>query len=823
MKKLVATLLLLVPSVCFGDGLQASFTGSRFEGLTRESTVVEHWGITDTSGNLLDMKGTNTLQYSEEFDNAAWTKSDVTVTADQVRGPGSSTANADLLAATAADSYVYQDDAVADAGDDYTCSFYLRSVAGTVNLSIHLYDQSHGTILATEALTVNSLWKRYSVSGTLATGDTDAGCTIGGNSTFSTGEQIYAVRAQGQVNDEWRTGPGVYHKTEADEMIRLDPAPVNAPVNSLAMLQGSNGNKLSATYHNDALPQYYSMLDAATGNVLDVFEDDHTITVLARAPTDADASWEAPFSKGGTGDGVQIFKDDTQYYSAYYRGGAGTVAVECTSVAANDSQWHVIQVVRSGNSATIWVDGTQGNTEDITGRGVDGTRRYSIAAREAGANAFRGYVGYIRVDTEALSADDRNKDLRTLQGIVSSAEQDWTIVKNSTSSYNFTAGSSDSTNPLVGNTDVGWMRVADGVLVEAGSSNSLTYSEEIDNAAYTKNALTTVSANAIVAPDGATTADGLVATAVDTQHGVTRFRTVTAASWTLSVYAKPGDKNWIYLSDDTVANATAYFNIANGFIGTVGAGATAKLEVIGDGWYRASIAFTGTAASHTLRIYTANADIDNDFAGDASTINTYLWGVQLESEGFPTSYIQTTSGTVSRLTESMLLDPHVASTTQRILPDSYCPTCTATEFTVTFEAKCHFSSSSDLEEYKMFLGICGTTPTSNRYVMFLDTDGVIYHYMYGSTLYWVGSSSDPVDFSEWHKYTGYVDMTDMTKLALYIDDTYSVNSDSGNLSGGSDTFDTTSATIRIGQDYDLVTNTFCKFRNLRIYNKKVTP
>lgn len=163
-----------------------------------------------------------------------------------------------------------------------------------------------------------------------------------------------------------------------------------------------------------------------------------------------------------------------------------------------------------------------------------------------------------------------------------------------------------------------------------------------------------VSADAADAPDGTTTADALIADATDGDHGVTQDITLTAVAWAFSVFAKPGDKDWLYISDDTVANATCYFDIANGTVGTAGAGAVGHIEgPFNNGFYRCSIVFTGTVAAHTFKIQTADADGDKSIVGDGAATNTTLWGGQCEIGSYPTSYVTTVAAAVSRVKDQL--------------------------------------------------------------------------------------------------------------------------------------------------------------------------
>ena len=193
-----------------------------------------------------------------------------------------------------------------------------------------------------------------------------------------------------------------------------------------------------------------------------------------------------------------------------------------------------------------------------------------------------------------------------------------------------------------------------GELVEAASQNKCLQSDAIFNATnWTSYAIAAITHDGANASDGYNSLDGTIGTVTNTQHGVTQAITVTAANWVLSCEARAGNKDWIYLADETVANATAYFQISTATFGTVGAGIGDKGVInYGGGLIRPWIRVLGTAAAHTFDVYSANADTDNDFAGDGSTVNTWFGAVQVELGNYPTSRIPTTTAAVTRAADS---------------------------------------------------------------------------------------------------------------------------------------------------------------------------
>jgi hypothetical protein len=190
-----------------------------------------------------------------------------------------------------------------------------------------------------------------------------------------------------------------------------------------------------------------------------------------------------------------------------------------------------------------------------------------------------------------------------------------------------------------------------GLLVEEERTNGLNYSEETSQWGTLTNIIPTD--NQAVAPNGSLTADQYIetsATGLHVQDG-TAFTFVTGTVYTYSVFVKSiGGRNFEIGYPPTIfTNRFARFTLSgSGSVQGSDAGVTASIQAYANGWYRCSATNTCAAgASSRIGNFIINDSFSRSYAGDV-TKGLFIWGAQLEAGAFPTSYIPTTTATVTR-------------------------------------------------------------------------------------------------------------------------------------------------------------------------------
>ena len=199
-----------------------------------------------------------------------------------------------------------------------------------------------------------------------------------------------------------------------------------------------------------------------------------------------------------------------------------------------------------------------------------------------------------------------------------------------------------------------------GVLIEGASTNLALRSEELDNATWTKTR-SSIAANATTAPDGTTSADNFIEdSSASATHPVTQssISFTSGNSYTLTIFAKAKERTEVFLQLSIAAfpaAPNAFFDIAGGTVGVVGAGVdSSEIKNVGNGWFRCSITATSDATTSSDIAIRPSVSGSTTYSGDGSS-GLYIWGAQVEQQPFATSYIRTEGSTVARVKDDLSL------------------------------------------------------------------------------------------------------------------------------------------------------------------------
>jgi len=180
--------------------------------------------------------------------------------------------------------------------------------------------------------------------------------------------------------------------------------------------------------------------------------------------------------------------------------------------------------------------------------------------------------------------------------------------------------------------------------------NLLTYSEQFDNAVWTK-AQSTITSNSVTAPDGTTTADKLVEDATNSQHVLFRSTSISLnTTHAASGYFKAGERtriNFRLLNGTFNSGANVTFDLSAGttpFSSLIGTATNLLFSItpVGDGWYRCSVSCVvdATSTAGVWAAYLVNTGNNDTYTGDG-TSGIYVWGSQLNVDALQPYYSTT--------------------------------------------------------------------------------------------------------------------------------------------------------------------------------------
>jgi hypothetical protein len=234
--------------------------------------------------------------------------------------------------------------------------------------------------------------------------------------------------------------------------------------------------------------------------------------------------------------------------------------------------------------------------------------------------------------------------------------------------------------------------------------NLWTYSEQLQQAAWTK-ALSTITTDALVAPDSTTTADITYETTTSGGHGITRSISVTTGlDYAFSFWFQPvGNREFLRVALGTqFGTPIGWINMSNGVVTSQTGFNSFNVTDVGGGWYKVELTATATSTgSPSLSLNTSINGSSISFVGDV-TKGASLWGLQVSEtstvkpyqrtgvnaggEGrIPTLYCQATSRTASEatLTEQLRIITRnkVLRNSVNNLPEAVLPGVQGTRYT----------------------------------------------------------------------------------------------------------------------------------------------
>jgi hypothetical protein len=594
---------------------------------------------------LVEYAPHNLLLRSQEFDNASWTKTNATITANAIAAPdGTITADKLVEAATTSVHSATQSVTLA-AGLVYTYSVYAKagersfliiqptgdSRFAYFNLSTGAVATISGSPLSTSIQSVGNGWYRCSISVT-SPGAVAANCILysaatDGNASY-TGDGTSGIYLWGA---QLSVGPYALDYTPTTSAAVYGPR-FDYDGSGVTIVEPVSTNLFtySEQFDNAAWTKFEvtataNAVAAPDGTITSDFISETTANdqhaVYASFSTTSGTTYTMSFyAKAGQRSKISLFLGFGLFTDrfAWFNLATGTVGgVQGSAITAS--------ITSVGNG---WYRCAVTATATATGSAV-----FGVALQVTGTAGAESYTG-----TSGSGAYLWGAQLEV--GSTATAY----MVSGATNGFRAVPVVSGSATPK-------------GLLIEEQRTNLLTYSEQFNNAAWTPSQASTT-ANAVASPDGTVTADKLVENSANDYHltAVSSVSVSASTAYTLTVFAKAGERQWVrLLLSDLSGGGSGYswFNLGAGVVGSSSGLTSSSITALSNGWYRIAITrSTGAGVSaEYVQIMLGTADGANAsagaYAGDG-TSGLFLWGAQLEAGSFATSYIPTVASTVTR-------------------------------------------------------------------------------------------------------------------------------------------------------------------------------
>jgi len=334
---------------------------------------------------------------------------------------------------------------------------------------------------------------------------------------------------------------------------------------------------------------------------------------------------------------------------ATYTSGSGTATLTFTyTMVAGDVDLDGVTIVQNGSGSTYVIDLNGGTIKDLSGNDLS-------PLTYTPPNTSNVKVNYPSLGMDFVYDSDGRY---TLDGTVYNdltsflSATGGSFARSSVGTYFDSAGTLQTAASGVPRFDYDpTTHAAKGILIEESRSNVLKYSEQLEQANWGKTYVN-IASNTTSSPDGNMTADKFSADGSSNQHFLFIYSIFSSGTdYTVSFFVKKDTANYILASSTGSSYVNIQLNLNTGAkTATSSGGATlynSSVQNLTNGWYWVRFSFRQTSGfTQDLRIYVYNTS-----TSEASTASAFVWGGQIEQGTFATSYIPTTSATVTRATD----------------------------------------------------------------------------------------------------------------------------------------------------------------------------
>ena len=188
------------------------------------------------------------------------------------------------------------------------------------------------------------------------------------------------------------------------------------------------------------------------------------------------------------------------------------------------------------------------------------------------------------------------------------------------------------------------------LLLEPLSTNLITHSEDFSQ--WIGSGCTVGNSSSVVNPSNSNNI-GIITGAVGTTVKFARINVITSLSiLTYSAFFKYNSHQWVQIASGGTSEY-ANFDIQNGVVGNKALNTTSTIDDFGSGWYRCTLSTSVASTPSNMAFALIDTANSSRLEVTSSVGSAYIWGAQLESLPYATSYIPTSGAIASRLADKV--------------------------------------------------------------------------------------------------------------------------------------------------------------------------
>ena len=358
-----------------GEGNNGAITGATYDD---KQPTIPQLGMMDWS------KGSNLIEFSEDFANAAWSKSGMTITSG-FSSPNGSLSSDKLVGTTGA--AIYNSGITSIASTSYTLSFYVKNI-DYVNNAIAIRDDSNGEFIDVDiSYTATSEWTRITHSFT-----TPVGCVS---------LRVYPQRKADGVGSMYVWGAQLEQSSTAGSYIgTAGSAAINATLIQNPNDKGKDvlGNSLRLREGGFNLDGsgYAEVADSTSLNIT-------TAITLSAWVRFKEGQYASIISKTSSTNGFQWYVGTQTIKQKFYIGSASSTG--STNFIPLDT-WAYVSVVYNGTLIQYYLNGQTDGSQSLVASIPTNALDLFIGQNNFGSERFKGVVDDVLIYDEALTATE---------------------------------------------------------------------------------------------------------------------------------------------------------------------------------------------------------------------------------------------------------------------------------------------------------------------------------------------------------------------------------------------------------------------------------